>query len=299
MASPSAPSTTAMPFALNTAGSGSRARRCIALRHRMRIVPTRACATRGAGARVGVTRAMSVQGRPMQALRAVALCSWAPDPAIRSSLRCTRRARLREADVVLVDDLVDRRACALRAQACIIDVGKRGGCKSTPQAYIERLLIREARSGRTVVGRRGRSVGLRTRRRGTGSPGSAREFLVRDRQRITSGIAAAGVAGVPPTPWLRAGRDFRHRPFRGRRGVPDWAALVATHMTLVVYMGVRVADIEAALRHATPAAIVERHTPSAVRWSALPRFPVRVLSRRNSRRAARKYGLVTIAVREA
>ncbi len=45
---------------------------------------------------------------------------------------------LGEADVVLVDDLVDRGVLAhARPGARVIEVGKRGGCKSTPQAFIE------------------------------------------------------------------------------------------------------------------------------------------------------------------
>ncbi len=47
--------------------------------------------------------------------------------------------------MLLVDDLVspaDRRLC-LRPTARIVDVGKRGGCKSTPQAFIEKLMEAE------------------------------------------------------------------------------------------------------------------------------------------------------------
>ena len=47
-----------------------------------------------------------------------------------------------QADVLLVDDLVDRRVLAhARPGARIVEVGKRGGCPSTPQAFIERLLV--------------------------------------------------------------------------------------------------------------------------------------------------------------
>jgi len=46
------------------------------------------------------------------------------------------------ADVVLVDELVNRGCLAhVRSTAKIIEVGKRGGCRSTPQAFIERLLV--------------------------------------------------------------------------------------------------------------------------------------------------------------
>src|SRR4026209_2527855 len=51
-------------------------------------------------------------------------------------------------DVVLVDDLVDRRVLAhMRPGARVIEVGKRGGCRSTPQAFILRKLIQLGRQG--------------------------------------------------------------------------------------------------------------------------------------------------------
>ena len=56
------------------------------------------------------------------------------------------------ADVVLVDELVNRGCLAhVRSDARIIEVGKRGGCKSTPQAFIEKLLILYAREKKNVV----------------------------------------------------------------------------------------------------------------------------------------------------
>ncbi|HUN69631.1 MAG TPA: SAM-dependent methyltransferase, partial [Burkholderiales bacterium] len=56
------------------------------------------------------------------------------------------------ADVVLVDELVNRGCLAhARSGARIIEVGKRGGCKSTPQAFIERLLVLYARENKNVV----------------------------------------------------------------------------------------------------------------------------------------------------
>ena len=56
------------------------------------------------------------------------------------------------ANVVLVDDLVNRAILVhCREDARIVRVGKRGGCTSTPQAFIERLMIAEAKAGRTVA----------------------------------------------------------------------------------------------------------------------------------------------------
>ena len=47
---------------------------------------------------------------------------------------------LAQADVVLIDDLAGEAVLSLCPQARVIHVGKRGGCKSTPQAFIEKLL---------------------------------------------------------------------------------------------------------------------------------------------------------------
>lgn len=63
---------------------------------------------------------------------------------------------IREASVILVDDLVGEQVLAsVLADAAtpprVVKVGKRGGCASTPQAFIERLLVREALAGEKVV----------------------------------------------------------------------------------------------------------------------------------------------------
>ena len=49
---------------------------------------------------------------------------------------------LRQAEVVLVDDLVNPEILAYCPQARILRVGKRGGCRSTPQDFIQRLMLR-------------------------------------------------------------------------------------------------------------------------------------------------------------
>ena len=58
---------------------------------------------------------------------------------------------LREADVVLIDDLVNPALLEHCPAARLITVGKRGGCRSTPQAFIHRLMLRYARQGKCVV----------------------------------------------------------------------------------------------------------------------------------------------------
>jgi uroporphyrin-III C-methyltransferase len=56
------------------------------------------------------------------------------------------------ATLLLVDDLVSREVVAHAPKnARVVYVGKRGGCKSTPQAFIEKLMLMAAREGENVV----------------------------------------------------------------------------------------------------------------------------------------------------
>src|ERR1041385_6663620 len=56
------------------------------------------------------------------------------------------------ADVILIDELVSRGCLAhARSDAKVIEVGKRGGCKSTPQLFINKLMIKSAQAGLLVA----------------------------------------------------------------------------------------------------------------------------------------------------
>jgi uroporphyrin-III C-methyltransferase len=170
------------------------------------------------------------------------------------------------ADVVLVDDLVNRAILVhVREGARVVRVGKRGGCKSTPQAFIERLLIREAQSGRVVVRLKGGDPFI------FGRGGEEVEALERAGvdyevvNGITSGLAAATSAGVPLTHRACAqGVAFVTAHASGAD--PEWRALAASGMTLVIYMGVarsrsiQSALMEAGLAASTPVAVVESAT---------------------------------------
>jgi uroporphyrin-III C-methyltransferase len=85
---------------------------------------------------------------------------------------------------------------------------------------------------------------------------------------ITAGVAAAAAVGVPLTHRdCTLGAIFVTGHAAEGHAI-DWAALVASRMTLVIYMGVaRAAEIErglldAGLADATPVAIVERASQS-------------------------------------
>ena len=150
---------------------------------------------------------------------------------------------IRAATVLLVDDLVgDGVLRYARRSARIVHVGKRGGCTSTPQAFIERLMVTEARRGERVVRLKGGDPFV------FGRGGEEAEHLrsqgidVEVVNGITSGLAAATALGVPLTH-----REHAHGVMivtgHARRGAPplDWAALAtaaAQGLTLVIYMGV-------------------------------------------------------------
>jgi uroporphyrin-III C-methyltransferase len=58
---------------------------------------------------------------------------------------------LKLATVVLVDDLVNVAILNHCPQARVVHVGKRGGCESTSQHFINRMMISLAELGQTVV----------------------------------------------------------------------------------------------------------------------------------------------------
>lgn len=171
---------------------------------------------------------------------------------------------LASADVLLLDELVDPRIAELAPDARVIRVGKRGGCRSTPQAFICRLMRRYALQGARVVRVKGGDALL------FGRAGEEIEFLrdagitVRIINGISAGFAAAASLGVSLTH-----RDHCHgitfvTAHTHDHGEPDWAALAATGTTLVIYMGMnRIESIATALRSHMP-----MDTPAAVVLSA-------------------------------
>ena len=170
---------------------------------------------------------------------------------------------IRRATVLLVDDLVsDGVLRYARKAARIVHVGKRGGCQSTPQEFIHRLMVAQARQGERVVRLKGGDPFVFGR--GGEECDALREagIAVEVVSGLTAGIAGPASIGLPVT-------DRRHS-----RGValvtghvqpggegPDWAALARSGLTLVIYMGVaRCAHIVGELM----AAGLAPHTPAAV-----------------------------------
>jgi uroporphyrin-III C-methyltransferase len=174
---------------------------------------------------------------------------------------------IRAADWLLVDDLVDGRVLAhARSGARVVRVGKRGGCRSTPQAFITRLMIRLARRGHVVArvkggdpfvfGRGGEELAAL---RAAGIPGEVVPG-------VTAGIAAPAALGVPVTHRGLARGAILVTAHAAGGEAPDWERLAGCGLTLVIYMGLaRLADIVPRLRAGglpadTPAAVIARAT---------------------------------------
>jgi len=174
------------------------------------------------------------------------------------------------ATVLLVDDLVsDAITAHASAIARIIHVGKRGGCKSTPQAFIEKLMVQEALAGETVVRLKGGDPFIFGRGGEEVEHLQAQGIAVTVINGITSGLAGVTSLGVPLTH-----RDHAHgvafitgHAQQGAADSVDWGALGRTaqqaKLTLVIYMGMRgAAQLQAALlqsMHAdTPVAVIHQ-----------------------------------------
>ena len=175
---------------------------------------------------------------------------------------------IQSATLLLVDDLVNEAVLQHASTAArIVYVGKRGGCESTPQAFIEKLMINAVQQGEKVVRLKGGDPFI------FGRGGEEVEHLreagieVSVINGITSGLAAITSLGAPLTH-----REHAHgvvfvtghaKP--GDKGT-DWRQLAATardaKLTLVIYMGVSGAEMIQSellteLPADTPVAIIE------------------------------------------
>ncbi len=185
------------------------------------------------------------------------------------------------ADVLLVDDLVcDDVLQYAQKGARIVHVGKRGGCQSTPQEFIERLMVAEAKQGHTVARLKGGDPFVFGRGGEECETLRAAGIHCEVINGITSGLAAPTTLGIPLTH-----RDVCHGAIfiTGHAGenakenanesakesamtAPNWNALVATGLPLVIYMGVARASmiqrdlLNAGMRASMPVAIIQHAT---------------------------------------
>ena len=172
------------------------------------------------------------------------------------------------ATVLLVDDLVNDAVLEHASpSARIVHVGKRGGCKSTPQAFIDKLMITAVQEGEHVVRLKGGDPFI------FGRGGEEVEHLraagidVEVVNGITSGLAGMSSLGAPLTHREHAhGVVFVTGHAKPGDSGTDWAQLAATarqaKLTLVIYMGVSSLDhisqgLLQGLAGHTPVAVVQ------------------------------------------
>jgi uroporphyrin-III C-methyltransferase len=175
---------------------------------------------------------------------------------------------IQQATVLLVDDLVNEAIVAFaQPGARIIHVGKRGGCKSTPQSFIERLMITAAQEGESVVRLKGGDPFIFGRGGEEVEHLQAAGVCVTVINGITAGLAAVTSLNVPLTHREHAhGVVFVTGHAKPGDAGTDWPALAVAaaqaKLTLVIYMGVRgAAEIQEGLLQGlpndTPVAIIQ------------------------------------------
>jgi uroporphyrin-III C-methyltransferase len=176
-------------------------------------------------------------------------------------------ARLREADVVLYDDLASGALLELaRSDANLVAVGKRAGRPSTKQQHVNRLLVDYAATGARVVRLKSGDAGIFGRLEEEIETLREARISYEIIPGVTSASAAAAEAGIPLT------RRHTSRRVQFITGADvtgelpadlNWAALADADATTVVYMGRRTFPLLAAkliehgLAPATPALYAE------------------------------------------
>jgi uroporphyrin-III C-methyltransferase len=175
---------------------------------------------------------------------------------------------IQDATLLLVDDLVSDAIVAFAApSARVVYVGKRGGCQSTPQAFIEKLMVSAVQDGERVVRLKGGDPFIFGRGGEEMAHLEAAGITVGVVNGITAGLAAVTALGVPLTHREHAhGVVFVTGHAKPGDAGTDWPALAATarqaRLTLVIYMGVSsAARIQQALLQGlpsqTPVAIIQ------------------------------------------
>lgn len=174
---------------------------------------------------------------------------------------------LGEADVILLDELANHEVLKfVKPKAKIIDVGKRGGCKSTSQEFIYDEMIKHANEGLCVARVKG------------GDPfifGRAGEELEKLKEAgiefdivngITAGLAAAAMLGIPLTHREHAHSVTILTGHSCQAEHINWRAIANSGSTIVIYMGIKNVRaivtnlVEAGLDLSTPAAAIQYAT---------------------------------------
>jgi uroporphyrin-III C-methyltransferase/precorrin-2 dehydrogenase/sirohydrochlorin ferrochelatase len=207
-----------------------------------------------------------LEGGQRQHAGRVALIGCGPgDPDL---LTLKALQRLQEADVLVIDRLVDPRILDYaRRDAERIFVGKDPHGASTAQAEIDRILVREAHAGKAVARLKGGDPFVFGRAAEEMAALQRAGIAVEVVPGVTAAHACAARIGLPVTLRERV-RQFSVVTGATAEGMPglDWAALAAPGAAFAVYMGVGNAPViranllAAGASPATPVAIVENGT---------------------------------------
>lgn len=171
------------------------------------------------------------------------------DPRLLTVLALHAVAR---ADTIVHDALVDPRILDMADRSTErIFAGKRGGRPSPQQADINAILVDRARAGRRVLRLKGGDPFVFGRGWDEAAALTAAGIRFRIIPGITSGLAAAALAGVPAT-----SRDTNHAVIlaaghraQDGRSAADWEALAKVGQPIILYMPMaQLADITAALQ---------------------------------------------------
>lgn len=181
-------------------------------------------------------------------------------------LTCRARELLQQAEILIYDALADAAIVDLVSADCTqIDVGKRGGQPSTPQADINQLLVRYAQEGKRVVRLKSGDPFVFGRCVAEIEALKAAHCSYEVVPGVSSALAAPLLAGIPLTdPVMSQGFMVvsGHKP-----EMLNWDALSQID-TLVILMGTR--HLETIVAH-----LIERgRSPQApvaiVRWAGHP-----------------------------
>jgi uroporphyrin-III C-methyltransferase len=181
---------------------------------------------------------------------------------------------LRSGDTVVHDELIDKRVLGFAAaDALIVSAGKRGGKPSPHQSDINERLIALAREGRKVVRLKGGDPFVFGRGGEEARSLAKAGIPFRVVPGVTSGLAAAALAGIPATT-----RESNHAVIlaTGHRALDeaatkDWQAMARTGQPIVLYMAMsnleRITQvfIDAGMPATTPVAIIASATYTAER----------------------------------
>jgi uroporphyrinogen III methyltransferase/synthase len=183
------------------------------------------------------------------------------------------KAAIERADLVVFDFLANEALLRFAPPGCErILVGKRAGRATLPQDEINRMLIRKARAGRTVVRLKGGDPFIFGRGGEEALALAQAGIPFEVVPGVSSGYAAAAYAGIPVTH-----RDIAssvafitgHEDPQKPQPSLEWAKFSASAGTLVLFMGVRNLPriTEDLLRHGhdscTPAAVIRWGTRAA------------------------------------